>query len=168
MFSKLMQIILVSTSISPVCLTLWFKSFSKHWNIKEGITYLIIAIVLFTLLFLIINLAKTKLEKLPLKVTQISNADKESLPFIFSYIIPLLDIEMSMVIFLLLLFFFIVFTTNIYHFNPLLGFLGYHQYEVTIENGTTFILLTKKTLINVNQIKRIAQLTNYIIIDMEE
>lgn len=168
MFSKIMQIMLVTTSISPVLLTFWFKEFSDKWDFRDGIFYLIAAIFLLILLYVLIKIAMHKLEKVPLKITQISNADKESIPFIFSYIIPLLEIDKPMVIFLLILFFFIIFTTNIYHFNPMLGILGYHQYEVNIEGGSIFILITKKTLINVDQIKKVSQLTNYILIDVKE
>ncbi len=167
MFSKLIQIILVATSLSPVLLTFWFKLFSKSCDLKEGIFYLISAIILMVILKLIIDLAKKKLEVIPISIKEISNADNESVIFIFTYLIPLLGIDFNMMLFLLVLFFIIVFTTNIYHFNPLLGLLGYHQYEVKLEDGPTFILITRKTLINSKQIKSVVQLTNYILLEKE-
>jgi len=163
MLSKLIQLLLASTSIFPVFLILWFKSFSKQWNIKEGILYLIITIILFIIFYLIIKLAKTKLEKLPLKITKISN-NKNILPFIIMCIIPLFDIKIPIILFVS----FFIIITNIYCFNPFFILLGYNHYKITIKNGNSFILLTKKTLVNTNQIKEVIQLNNYIIIDIEK
>lgn len=168
MFSKLIQLILVTTSISPVLLTFWFKEFSSSWRWTSGLPCLIIAILLLVVLKFIIETAKRKLEIIPIYISEISNADKESLIFIFTYLIPLLEIDSKMIFFLLILFFIIIFTTNIHHFNPLLGLLGYHQYEVKLKEGTTFILITKKTLINVKQVKSVVQLTDYILLEKEE
>lgn len=167
MFSKILKLIFVFTSMSPVLLTFWFKEFSKNWMILNGIEFLIVGIVLLIILFCIIRMAKNKLEELPVTIQEISTADNESLVFIFSYLIPLLDISTTMLIFMLFLFLIIIWTTNIYHFNPVLGILGYHQYEVKLDNGISFILITKKTLMNTKQISKIVQLTNYIIIDKE-
>ncbi|MEO0233902.1 MAG: hypothetical protein ABIN11_02320 [candidate division WOR-3 bacterium] len=167
MFSKFIHVILVTTSLSPVLLTLWFKSFSKSWNFREGILYFILAIILLFILKLIIDLAKIKLEIIPVSIKEISIADNESVIFIFTYLIPLLGIEIHMVLFLLVLFFIIVLTINIYHFNPLLSLLGYHQYEIKLVEGSTFILITRKMLINSKQIKNVVQLTNYILLEKE-
>lgn len=167
MYSKFIQIILVATSLSPILLTFWFKQFNQSWNLKEGILYLISAIILIVILKLIIDIAKKKLEIIPISIKEISNADNESVIFIFIYLIPLLELDIHMILFLLGLFFIIVLTTNIYHFNPLLGLLGYHQYEIKLEDGPTFILITRKTLINSKQIKIVVQISNYILLEKE-
>jgi MFS family permease len=157
----------MTTSISPVLLIFFFKEFSSSWRWTSGLPYLIIAILLLVVLKFIIETAKRKLEIIPIYISEISNADKESLIFIFTYFIPLLEIDSKMIFFLLILFFIIIFTTNIY-FNPLLGLLGYRQYKVKLKEGTTFILITKKTLINVKQVKSVVQLTDYILLEKEE
>lgn len=165
MFSKLLELLMVFTSLSPVLLTLWFKEFSDHWSFADGLVYLIIAIILWSFAFIILNISRTKLQLLPVKIESISTADKEMVSFIFAYLIPLLEISYPLLFFLLGLFVFIVLTTHSYHFNPIFGLFGYHYYEVSIEGGTTFILMTKKTLMNTNQIKSIVQLTDYILLE---
>lgn len=167
MLSRLIQIILVSTSISPVLLTFWFKSFSKSLNLIDGLIYLIFSLLLIILLKIILKIAQNKLEILPISIVEISNADHESVIFIFTYLIPLLEINTSMILFLLSLFLLIITTTNIYHFNLLLGILGYHQYEIKIKDGTSFILITKKYLVNIKQINKVVQLSNYILLEKE-
>jgi hypothetical protein len=165
MLSKLVQIILVLTSLSPVLLTLWFKEFKKKFIWFDGLIFLVLALLLILVLYFIIKIAHQKLEMIPIEIDEVSPADQESIIFIFTYLLPLLDIDISMMLFLLTIFAIVIFTTNIYHFNPMLGILGYHQYEVTIKGGTTFILITKKTLVNTKQIKRVVQLTDYIILE---
>lgn len=165
MFNKIIQVILVSTSISPILLTFWFKEFSISWDFSSGIFYLLTAVILLFVLKIIINLAKEKLQVIEISVIEISNADKESIIFIFTYLIPLLNIDIPMLLFLLVLFFIIILTTNIYHFNPILGVLGYHQYEIKLKDGSTFILITKKTLFYSKQIVEVVQITNYMLLE---
>lgn len=168
MFNKLIQMLLVSTSISPVLLTFWFKSFIQSRRLTDNFLLLLLGLILIVILRVTLSVAKRKLEVLPISITEVSNADKETIVFIFTYLIPLLDISTPMIIFLLTLFFLIIFTTNIYHFNPLLGLLGYHQYEIKTDDGIAFILITKKTMKNTKQVKAIVQLTDYILLEKED
>jgi chromate transport protein ChrA len=156
------------TSLSPILFTYWFKEFSKNYNFYDGLFFLVTALILAVFLYMILELAKSKLEVIPINISEVSNADNESIIFIFVYLIPLLEIDRSMVIFLSILFFMIILTTNIYDFNPILGLMGYHQYEVKLSNGVSYILITRKTLINVKQINKVVQLTNYILLEKEE
>ena len=55
-----------------------------------------------------------------------------------------------------------------YHFNPLLGLLGWHFYKVGTEEGVTYVLITKKELRSAKQCLTVGQLTEYIVIDIEE
>ena len=165
MFSKFLELLMVFTSLSPVLLTLWFKEFSQNWHYNDGLIYLVVAAALWGVAFIILNISRKKLQLLPVKIESISTADKEMISFIFAYLIPLLEISYPLLFFLLGLFVFIVLTTHSYHFNPIFGLFGYHYYEVTIEGGTTFILMTKKTLMNTKQINSIVQLTDYILLE---
>lgn len=167
MLSKFLELLMVFTSLSPVLLTLWFKEFSQNWEYNDGLFYLIVAVVLWTIAFVILQTSRKKLQLLPVKIESISTADKEMISFIFAYLIPLLEISYPLLFFLLGLFVFIVLTTHSYHFNPVFGLFGYHYYEVSIEGGTTFILMTKKTLMNTKQINSVVQLTDYILLEKE-
>ncbi|MEG8945630.1 hypothetical protein [Rosettibacter firmus] len=167
MLSKFLELLMVFTSLSPVLLTLWFKEFSQNWDYNDGLVYLIVAVVLWTIAFVILRTGRKKLQLLPVKIESISTADKEMISFIFAYLIPLLEISYPLLFFLLGLFVFIVLTTHSYHFNPVFGLFGYHYYEVSIEGGTTFILMTKKTLMNTKQINSVVQLTDYILLEKE-
>jgi len=60
----------------------------------------------------------------------------------------------------------VVATGYSYHFNPLLGLLGWHFYRVGTEQGVTFVLITRKHLRNAQETLKVGQLTEYIVIDL--
>ncbi len=90
--------------MSPILLTYWFKEFSKNYNFYDGLLFLVIALILVVFLYIILKIAKSKLETIPISISEISNADNESIIFIFVYLIPLLDLDKSMVVFCLFCF----------------------------------------------------------------
>lgn len=166
MFSKFLRKSLLSiASLSPVFLTFWFNEFSKNWDLREGYFYLIGFVIIVFISFFTFRLAESKLEILPIKIETVQNSDNEVISYIFAYILPLLGFDVKLTLFILCLFLLIVFTTNIYHFNPVVGLFGYHYYTVTIEGGISFILISKKTLMNAKEIKNVVQLDDYTLLE---
>lgn len=53
-----------------------------------------------------------------------------------------------------------------YHFNPMLGLLGWHFYKVESPEGITFILITKKHLRTAALELKVGQLTEYLLLDL--
>ena len=56
-------------------------------------------------------------------------------------------------------------TSNAYHTNPLLGLIGYHFYEITIED-VGYTLLSRRNLHNTKTIKTVVSLTDYMLLDV--
>ena len=132
--------------------------------------FLVIAAALTAICYCLLKLSKHRLEKLPVNITSIRTADNEMVGFVLVYLLPLinrasLNIDGIILAFVAIMFFLIVLTTNAYHFNPLVGFLGYHFYEVTIEGEITFVLLTRKNLTNCKAISSVVQLSEYMILE---
>ena len=170
MLSKLSKTSLVSTALAPICLTLWFIKYSKQWKYTDGLPFLIIAIVLAIICWGLLKLSSKKLEKIPSKIATVKTADKEIVGFILVYLLPLINqtstsMDSHVLVFVSVLFFVIVFTSNSYHFNPLIGFFGYHFYEVTIDGGITYILITKKNISNCKSIGYVVQISEYMILE---
>jgi hypothetical protein len=173
MLNKITKLFLVSTSFAPVFLTLWFSEFSKTWKLMDGIWYFIITLTLIELCFMIMWLSTKYLEIMPVQIESISTSDKEIVGFILAYLLPLINqsafqINNNLLIFILVLFFLSIYTTNSYHFNPVLGFFGYHFYEVTIDGGITYILITRKNITNTKNVKQVVQISEYMILENEE
>ena len=66
----------------------------------------------------------------------------------------------------LLIFTVVTSTGYSYHFNPLLGVMKWHFYKVGTPKGVTYVLITKKELRHASQLLTVAQLTEYIVIDL--
>ncbi|MGB8297716.1 MAG: hypothetical protein WCG85_20035 [Polyangia bacterium] len=173
MLNKLTKLLLVATSFAPVLLTLWFAKFSEHWDPRQGVGWLEAALILTFLCLGIIGLAQKKLQKLPVQIESISSSDKELVGFIIAYLLPLInksafDINDSLLYFVLGLFFLSILTTNSYHFNPVLGFFGFHFYEATLDGNITYILMSKKNLTNTKKIKQVVQISEYMLLEIED
>jgi len=95
----------------------------------------------------------------PMKITQLSNINFESVTFLATYIVPLacidLDKERSclMLVSILFLIGWIYIKTNLFYTNPTLAIWGYHLYKVTAENSQEIkkdiiILIRKKIVVN--------------------
>ena len=83
------------------------------------------------LCFGLIRLSARKLEPLPVKIKAVKTVDKEIVGFLLVYLLPLINqnqstISVPVLVFIAVIFFFIVYNSHAYHFNPLLGFFGYH------------------------------------------
>ncbi len=161
MLNKAAKLTLVATSLAPICLTLWFVAFSKAWddkltflqniatNWQVGWGYLLATALMSFLCYLLIWLSGRNLEKMPVKIKAVKTVDKEIVGFLLVYLLPLMNqsnntISLSVLAFIAVIFFFIVQNSHAYHFNPLLGFFGYHFYEVTIEGDITYVLITRQ------------------------
>lgn len=171
MFNKLAKVLLVSTSLSPILLTFWFYDFSQEWDIMEGWGYLVAASILAAFCLIIIKLAKNKLESFPIKIISAKTADKEVISFILVYLLPLINktqnvINLPVLIFVAILFFYITATSNAHHLNPVLNLFGYHFYDVTIEGGISYVLITKKNISNCKSITNVVQLSEYTILEV--
>lgn len=183
MLNKVAKLAMVATSLAPICLTLWFVEISNSWDSKQTIgkniaanwhcggLYLIAAVLMSLLCFGLIWLSGRNLEKLPVKIKAVKTVDKEIVGFLLVYLLPLMNqgsstISVSVLAFIAVIFFFIVYNSHAYHFNPMLGFFGYHFYEVSIEGDITYVLITRQNITDCKSITQVVQLTEYMIQDV--
>lgn len=185
MLNKLAKIALVSTALAPICLTLWFieinnawqrdmswaENLAAHWLV--GGSYAMATLILSGLCFGLILLSGSShgLERMPVKIKSVKTVDKEIVGFLLVYLLPLINqgqntINLPVLVFVAFVFFFIVYNSHAYHFNPLLGFFGYHFFEVTIEGDITYVLITRQNITDCKAVSRVVQLTEYMILDV--
>ena len=172
MLNKLAKLLLVLTAFAPVLITYGFVEFTSNGLSSNFFVISGIAIGLIFLCLLIIKAAKKQLGVINFNVTQVKSADSETVGFILIYLLPLINmtdisVNLPVLLFIFFLFFLIVWSTNAYHFNPLMGLFGYHFYEVTSNGNIVFLLITKSDIRSTAQINRVVQLTEYIVLDKE-
>jgi hypothetical protein len=189
MLNKAAKLALVATSMAPICLTLWFVEISSAWetalpwsdNIdahwQEGSGYLLatltLSVLCFGLVLLSASASRYGLEPLPVKIKAVKTVDKEIVGFLLVYLLPLINqgqntVSVPVLVFIAVIFFFIVYNSHAYHFNPLLGFFGYHFYEVTIEGDITYVLITRQNITDCKNVSQVVQLTEYMILDAND
>lgn len=170
MLGSVAKILLVSTAFAPVLLTLAFVRYVQGHTDTRTVVYAALAAALTLACVLVLRAAQGALQVIPFSVDSIRTADKEIVAFVLSYLLPLAKLAPSAVdwrvnIFVLGLLVVIVLTTHSYHFNPLLGLIGYHFYEVSTPDKVAFILITKQDMRNKAQISAVVQLTDYIVLE---
>ena len=119
----------------------------------------------------VVNKSKDKLESLPIQIKKAKSADKEIMGFFVAYVLPILfkdiNVDVSTVFVFICFLAFVIWGTHSFQVNPLLGLLGYHFYDVDSEDGISFLLMTKRKIVNVKNISRVVQLTEYLVVDLK-
>ena len=172
--SNLVKAMLIITSFSPVLFTYGFLLYLEEGKSFIKIFILLgIVLILVLLCWYIIERAKRCLEIVNFPIQSVKTADGEILGFLVVYLLPFVSITSDTInepvlLFILLIFSLVAWSTNSYHVNPLLTIFGYHFYEVVTEQNVTFLLMTKNTLRNTKSINSVVQLTDYMVLDINE
>ncbi len=172
MLSRFAKLMFTGTAIAPVALVYAWLAF------VNGDTYLMGALIagcvlLFAIMHGLLFYSRKHPERSSFKAKSIETADHENIAFLLLYILPLFAKDFSslnwqILVPMLIIFSVVVSTGYGYHFNPLLGLIGWHFYKVGTEEGVTYVLITKKELRSAKQCLTVGQLTEYIVIDIDE
>ena len=172
MLSWIARLLLTSTAVTPVLLVYAWVAYQDDMDCLAGLLAAL-CVVLILLCLLLLRCARKKLERTTFKVVTVEAADRESIAFLLLYLLPLFTEDMAsfnwqMWIPALLIFGIVVATGYTYHFNPLLRLIGWHFYKVNTKQGVAYVLITKKHLRNTKESIIVGQLTEYVVIDLEE
>nr|WP_281721015.1 hypothetical protein [Nitrosomonas nitrosa] len=172
MLNTLAKLMLTGTALAPVALVYAWVMYTDGYAIT-AFGLVIIAAVLIVLMMQLLKYCRKHLERSKFKVTSIEAADREYITFILLYLSPLFtaefgDLNWNILIPTLIIFLLVIGTGYGYHFNPLLGLLGWHFYKVSTEEGVSYVLITKKELRSAKQCLTVGQLTEYIVIDLSD
>ena len=170
MLSRLLKTYFVATALSPICFSLAYIAYERKGDLRLSFIFICVTVLLGASSFKIIDLAKKRLEILPVSIKKAKSTDKEVIGFFVAYVLPIVFKNSnfdagSMTIFVLLLAF-VIWGTHSFQVNPLLGVFGYHFYEVDTESGITFVLVTKKKIVNIKSIRNVVQLTEYMVLEV--
>jgi len=170
MLSRVAKLMLTSTAIAPVLLTYAWVAFQAG-DACMAIVLAAACVALVFVCWLLLRYAKNNLERMSFKPISIEAADRENMGFLLLYLLPLFTAQFDALnwnvwIPAILIFAAVVATGYSYHFNPLLGLMGWHFYKVGTAEGVTYVLITKKQLRNATDTVEIGQLTEYIVLDL--
>lgn len=170
MLSGFAKLSLTATSIAPVGFTYAFAAFLAG---ESGIGILI-SFVSFLLIIICISIfwyAIRHVEPFSFKIVSLEAADRENLSLLLIYLLPLFTTDFESLNWLvwvpsLVIIALVVGTGYSYHFNPILGVMGWHFYRASTPEGVTYVLLTKKQLRSAKTQFKVGQLTEYIVVEL--
>lgn len=172
MLNRFAKLMLAGTSLSPIALVYAWVLCSEG-KCRTALALVGLAIALVIVMVSLLAYCRKHLERSTFKATSIEAADREYITFILLYLSPLFtaqlgDLNWHILVPTMIVFVLVISTGYGYHFNPLLGILGWHFYKVGTEEGVTYVLITKKELRSAKQCLTVGQLTEYIVIDIEK
>lgn len=172
MLNAFARILLTSSAIAPVGLTYAWVAYMQD-QVKPAIIILGVSFAAVAICLLLLGYSRKNLEGSRFQAKEIEAADRENMGFLLLYLLPLFTSQFNTLnwqlwIPTLIIFAMITATGYNYHFNPLLGLLKWHFYKVQSNEGVTYVLITKKQLRTAANAITVGQLTEYILIDLED
>lgn len=191
MYSNFIKFVIVFTGLSPILLSYWIvKTLQNIDNLEFYLTidslrsvnsglrniltnhYLLILFICIFLLCQFLFLQGVKnLSVGNIELKSIKSVDINFNPILFSYILPwskfFFKSNEDLLFVIGFIFIYVLYTylgKNSYHYNLILRLLGYKNYEVQTKKEMGYLLLSKETLINVNQVTQYIQLSDYMIV----
>ncbi len=172
MLSKLAKAALVATSAAPIFVAAAFARWRAEGSPSEVLALIAISALLAAAALWIIRHADGSLQVSTLDIKKAKSADKEILAFFLAYASPIFlskMIEVSIVDIVVYgaLIVMVLLGTNSLNVNPVLGLLGYNYYEIDSEDGISYLLISRRKIYDVKQIKHVVQLTEYAVIEKD-
>ena len=170
MLNWLAKLLLTSTAIAPVLITYAWVAYQAN-ETWQAAFLLGACLLLIFICILMLRYSKKHLERVKFSATTVEAADRENMGFLLLYLLPLFTAQFTALnwqvwVPAIITFAEVVATGYSYHFNPLLGLMGWHFYKVSTKEGVTYVLVTKRQLRNATETIEVGQLTEYIVIDV--
>jgi hypothetical protein len=166
------RLLLTSTALAPVGLTYAWVAWFQDSKVTAFYLFLV-SLTLFVSCVGVLLSAQKSLPASNFKAKSIEASDHENTAFLLLYVMPLFTSQFNTLdwefwVPTVVIFAIITATGYNYHFNPMLGLLGWHFYRVESEEGIKFVLITKKQIRTASTEIKIGQLTEYMLLDLED
>ncbi len=172
MLNWVARLLLTGTALAPVGLTYAWAAYMQG-QAYAAISFAAVSGALLITCVAMLNAARKNLPVSDFTPKSIEAADHENTAFLLLYVMPLftskfIALEWQFWIPTIIIFAVITATGYNYHFNPLLGLLGWHFYKIETPEGVTYVLVTRKHLRTAATCLKVGQLTEYILLDRGE
>lgn len=153
MLNRFAKFLLVATSLSPVLGAVAVNQFAIGRPWTGWFPWLAVALLLVLVCLLLLRYAAGNAQKQALRIEQFENNDKEVLAFLVTYLLPFISSK-DMAFqgqwltgaYILAIIFMVIAHAGAFHFNPVMGLLGYHFYGIKNSDGLSLLLISKSEL----------------------
>jgi MFS family permease len=153
MLNTLARFLLVSTSMSPLLGAVAVNQFGRGEPAARWGAWLAVAILLVFLCWALLRYADKNAQQHQFHIKEFERNDKEVLAFLVTYLLPFLSTEKMGFAgdwltgaYVLAIIFLVIAHAGAFHFNPVMGLLGYHFYAVKNGDGVSHLLISREEL----------------------
>lgn len=153
MLNTLAKFLLVSTSLSPILGAVAVNQFSKGAAWNSWGAWLVVALLLVLVCWAMLRYAATNIQRQEYKIQAFERSDQEVLAFLLAYLLPFVSSENMAFTgewltgaYIIGIIFLVIAHAGAFHFNPVMGLLGYHFYAVRNQDGVSHLLISKAEL----------------------
>lgn len=153
MLNNLAKFLLVSTSLAPVLGAVAVNQFAHHEPWTRWGAWLGSALLLVFLCWAMLRYAAKNSQKHLFHIREFERNDKEVLAFLLAYLLPFVSAENMAFTgdwltgaYILGIIFLVIAHAGAFHFNPVMGLLGYHFFAVRNGDGVSHLLISKNEL----------------------
>lgn len=153
MLNTFARFLLVSTSLSPLLGAVAVNQFARGEPAARWGAWLTVAILLILLCWALLRYAAKNAQRHQFRIKEFERNDKEVLAFLVTYLLPFLSTEKMGFAgdwltgaYVLAIIFLVIAHAGAFHFNPVMGLLGYHFYAVKNCDGVSHLLISREEL----------------------
>jgi hypothetical protein len=178
--SRLIRLMFTVTSLAPVLITYAAlfvfdggPRFELDLNKLWAAICLLVVVASVYVCHRILRFYSTKVGSGPLRITSLRVADRSTITFVVVYVLPLLtvgkvQIQMEVLVIVFGLLIMLIYHSDAYLVNPLLAIpFKYHFYEVTNEEQVTYILVSRREIVNTREPIEGRQVSKFMFLDAE-
>jgi hypothetical protein len=153
MLNGFSKFLLVSTSLSPVLGAVAVNQIALDQPWYCWAPWLAAAALLAFICWGLLRYAAKKIQQDDFTIQEFERNDKEVLAFLLAYLLPFLSSKNMAFAgdwitgaYVFIIIFWVIAHAGAFHFNPVMGLLGYHFYAVKNTRGVSYLLISKKQL----------------------
>ncbi len=150
MLNTFAKFLLVSTSLSPLLGAVAVNQFARGEALDRWLPWMVVAVLLVFVCWALLAYSATNIQTQAFHIKEFERNDKEVLAFLVTYLLPFLSGEKMgfggewlTSVYVLLIIFLVIAHAGAFHFNPVMGLLGYHFYAVKDTAGVSHLLISK-------------------------
>jgi len=153
MLNTFAKFLLVSTSLSPLLGAVAVNQLARGEPAVRWGAWLVVALLLVFLCWALLRYAARNAQQHQFHIKEFERNDKEVLAFLVTYLLPFLSTEKMGFAgdwltgaYVLAIIFLVIAHAAAFHFNPVMGLLGYHFYSVKNLDGVSHLLISREEL----------------------
>jgi hypothetical protein len=147
------RLLLVSTALSPILGAVAVNQYTLKKPLSAWLPWVVISVFLVFICWALLRYVARSGQKHTIDIGQFEDKDKEVLAFLLAYLLPFAAAKdiLAEVHWLTAAYVFgiilLVFThARAVHFNPMMGLLRYHFYNVKDRDGVSMLLMSRREL----------------------